>query len=148
MIEQTNIFLPLIMSIPLLGVLFALISKDNAEAKGNNILSLGMLVTLTNLLIIFFALRAVAGGEGDIQFVSNINWLSTPKIEFVFGADIFSLLLIAAVHCAVLLGLIGIRNNTYRQKTLIIFALFFLSMITNYLLSYDLFSFYIFFKIV
>ena len=146
MIEQTNIFLPLIMSIPLLGVLFALISKDNAEAKGNNILSLGMLVTLKNLLIIFFALRAVAGVEGDIQLVSNINWISTPKIEFVFGADIFSLLLIAAVHCAVLLGLIGIRNNTYRQKTLIIFALLFLSMITNYLLSYDLFSFYIFFE--
>lgn len=144
MIEQ-NLFLLLIMAVPLLGVLFALISKDNPNTKGNNILSLGILVTLTNLLIIFLALRSIRG-ENDIQFISNISWLSIPKIEFVFGADIFSLLLIAAVHCAVLLGLIGIRNNTYRQKTLIIFAMLFLSMMTNYLLSYDLFSFYIFFE--
>lgn len=144
MIEQ-NLFLLLIMAVPLLGVLFALISKDNPNTKGNNILSLGILVTLTNLLIIFLALRSIRG-ENDIQFISNISWLSIPKIEFVFGADIFSLLLIAAVHCAVLLGLIGIRNNTYRQKTLIIFAMLFLSTMTNYLLSYDLFSFYIFFE--
>ena len=146
MMEQTNVLLPLIMSIPLLGVLFALISKDNSSIKGNNILSLGILVTLTNLAVIFLALRSIAQGDDDIHFVSNVNWLSIPKIEFVFGADLFSLLLIAAVHCAILLGLIGIRNNTHRQKALIIFAMLFLSMITNYLLAYDLFSFYIFFE--
>lgn len=144
MTEQ-NIFLLLIMGVPLLGVLFALISKDSSAEKRNNILSLGFLVTLTNLFIIFLALRSLKG-EGDIQFISNINWLSIPKIEFVFGADIFSLLLIAAVHFAMLLGLVGIRNNTHRQKTLVIFAMLFLSMMTNYLLAYDLFSFYIFFE--
>ena len=45
-----------------------------------------------------------------------------------------------------LLGLFGVLNNTYRQKTLVILALLFLEMMIGYLLAGDLFSFYIFFE--
>lgn len=60
--------------------------------------------------------------------VESFAWTQNPKIELVFGIDVFSLMLIAAVHLAVLLGMVGIRHNTYRQKALIVFALMFLSM--------------------
>lgn len=146
MIEQTNIFLILMMVIPFLGTLFALISKENPSKKTNNVLSVGIFTTVINLVVIYMAFRGIENVDGDISFVTNISWLETPKIEFVFGADIFSLLLIAAVHCAILLGFVGVQSNTYRPKTLVVFSMLFLGTITNYLLSYDLFSFYIFFE--
>ncbi|MBO7556423.1 MAG: hypothetical protein J6T72_03415 [Alphaproteobacteria bacterium] len=146
MIGQTNIFLLLMMLIPFLGTLFALISKENPSKNTNNVLSVGIFTTVINLAVIYMAFRSIENVDGDISFVTNISWLETPKIEFVFGADVFSLLLIAAVHCAILLGFVGVRSNTYRPKTLVVFSMLFLGTITNYLLSYDLFSFYIFFE--
>ena len=148
MIENTGILLSIIMAIPMLGVMFASLAKDGQgqTIKGRNVLSVGIFTVLSNLVILWITARKINVNGTNLQLIEKFKWLETPNIELVFGIDFFSLLLIAAIHFAVLLGMIGVRNNPYRQKTLIILSLLFLSMITGYLLAADIFSFYIFFE--
>ncbi len=146
MIENPNILLTILMSVPLLGILFAAISKESPESAGSNVLSVGILTVVSNLIVLYITGQTTADSTPALQLFEKFEWLSTPKIEFLFTIDSFSLSLLAAVHLAILLGLIGVHNNTYRQKTQVIFALLFLEMMTGYLLAADLFSFYIFFE--
>lgn len=146
MIENNNILLTILMTVPLLGILFASISKENSINYGANVLSVGILTIVSNLIVLYIIGQTMHDNGSTIQITEKFEWLNTPKIEFLFTIDSFSLPLLAAVHLAILLGLIGVHNNTYRQKTLVIFALLFLEMMTGYLLAADLFSFYIFFE--
>jgi len=146
MIENAEILLSVLMGVPLLGIFFAAISKENSESAGRNVLSVGILTVVSNLVILALIGKNLINGSDSFQIMKKFEWLSTPKIEFLFAVDTFSLLLIAAVHIAVLLGLFGVLNNTYRQKTLVILALLFLEKMIGYLLAGDLFSFYIFFE--
>lgn len=148
MIENANVLLAVIMAVPLLGLFFAAVSKEGTDIslRGRNVLAVGIFTVLSNLVVLWITARKTDFSAEASRLVQKFEWLDVPKIELVFELDFFSLLLIAAVHCAVLLGLIGIRNNTYRQKTLVVFALMFLEMITGYFLASDIFSFYIFFE--
>jgi NADH:ubiquinone oxidoreductase subunit 4 (subunit M) len=141
MIENTGILLSIIMAIPMLGVMFSSLAKDGQgqTIKGRNVLSVGIFTVLSNLVILWITARKINVNGTNLQLIEKFKWLETPNIELVFGIDFFSLLLIAAIHFAVLLGMIGVRNNPYRQKTLIILSLLFLSMITGYLLAADIF---------
>jgi len=134
-----------ILIVPLLGVLFASLSRDVA-GDGNNVLGVGMFTILSNLVLLGRAAQYINIENTEWQLVEKYSWLENPQINLVFGIDIFSLLLIAAVHFAVLLGMIGVRRNVYRQKALIVFSLLFLTMISGYFMAADLFSFYIFFE--
>ena len=60
--------------------------------------------------------------------------------------DVFSLLLILAVHAAVLIGMFGARHNKEDGKSLMVFSLMFVGMITGFFAAADIFSFYIFFE--
>lgn len=147
MIENTGILLTVILAVPLLGLLFAAVSKENASGvRGRNVLAVGIFTVISNLVVLWITARKTDFSDKASRLVQKFEWLEVPKIELVLELDFFSLLLIAALHFAVLLGLIGIRNNTYRQKTLVVFSLMFLEMATGYFLASDLFSFYIFFE--
>lgn len=135
-----------IMVVPLLGVLFASLSKETANDSNRNVLSVGLFTVVSNLILLWRVSQYIDINNTDWQLVEKFNWLENPRIELVFGIDIFSLLLIASVHFAVLLGMIGICRNVYRQKALIIFSLLFLTMVSGYFMAADLFSFYIFFE--
>ena len=146
MIDNPNMLLTILMSVPLLGILFSSISKESPESNGANVLSVGILTVISNLIVLYIVGQTINLSDSATPLLERFEWLNTPKIEFLFTIDQFSLSLLAAVHFAILLGLIGVRNNTYRQKTQVIFALLFLEMMTGYLLAADLFSFYIFFE--
>lgn len=146
MIENAEFLLIVLMGIPLLGIFFAAISKESPESAGRNVLSVGILTVVSNLVILVLIGNNLIHGSDSLRIMQKFEWLSTPKIEFLFAVDTFSLPLIAAVHIAILLGFFGVFNNSYRQKTLVILALVFLEMMIGYLLAGDLFSFYIFFE--
>ena len=135
-----------IVAVPLLGMLFAALSREGGRGRVSNVLSVGIFTVLSNLVVLWRTALQMDVGKDGWKTVESFAWTQNPKIELVFGIDVFSLMLIAAVHLAVLLGMVGIRHNTYRQKALIVFALMFLSMISGYFLASDLFSFYIFFE--
>lgn len=144
--ENINNLLTVIIVIPLLGMLFAAMAKEEVKGSNRNVISVGIFTLISNLVVLWRIAQHIDVNSTQWQLIEKFSWLENPKIELVFGIDIFSLLLIAAVHIAVLLGMVGVRQNLYRQKTLIVFSLLFTSMITGYLVSADLFSFYIFFE--
>ena len=144
--ESLSSLINAVIIVPLLGVLFASLSKEDKQATLSNVFCVGVFTIFSNLVILWRAALLIDVEKGGWQIVEKFSWLDNPKIELILGIDVFSLMLIAAVHIAVLLGIFAIRHNAYRQKTLIVFALMFLSMISGYFLSYDLFSFHIFFE--
>ncbi len=144
--ENLKNLVNIIIIIPLLGVFFTSLSREDNKSRLSNAFCVGVFTILSNLIVLWRAALQINIGKDSWQVVEKFNWMENPKIELVFGIDVFSLMLIAAVHIAVLLGMIGIRRNTYRQKALIVFALMFLSLISGYFLASDFFSFYIFFE--
>ncbi len=135
--------LSLIIAIPFFGMLFVLTSKDE---KGRNAFNVCVFSLLANVVMIFRIFMLINEESRSLQLIERFDWLSTPKISIVLGVDTFSLILILAVHLAILIGLVGVRNNCFKQKTLMVFTLLFLSMITGFFVAADIFSFYIFFE--
>ncbi len=144
--ETLNSLVKAIVFVPLLGMFFASLARENGRECCGNALNVGLLTVVANLFILWRAALKINVAEDGWQVVEKFSWMKSPEIELVFGIDIFSLMLIAAVHLAVLLGMVGVRGNTYRQKALVVFSLMFLSMISGYFLASDFFSFYIFFE--
>lgn len=144
--ENLSSLVNAVIMVPLLGMVFASLSRESGRGRISNVLSVGIFTVLSNLVILWRTALQIDVSKDGWKVVESFAWTANPKIELVFGIDVFSLMLIAAVHFAVLLGMIGIRHNTYRQKALIVFALMFLSMISGYFLASDVFSFYIFFE--
>lgn len=140
--------LSLIIAIPFFGLLFALTAKDdnNDGAAGRNAFNVCVFSILANIILIWRIFMIIDEKKQTVQLFEHFSWLSSPKIDITFGVDIFALILILAVHLAVLIGVAGVRSNTYKQKTLMIFTLLFLSMITGFFVAADIFSFYIFFE--
>ena len=144
--EDLKTLINTVMIVPLLGMLFASLSRDDNKRRLSNVFCVGVFTVISNLVILWRVAQQINVEKNAWQIVEKFNWMQNPKIELVFGVDVFSLMLIGAVHIAVLLGMLGIRHNTYRQKALIVFALMFLSLISGYFLASDFFSFYIFFE--
>ena len=140
--------LSLIIAIPFFGLLFALTAKDeeNDEIGGRNAFYVCVFSIMANILLIWRIFMVIDEKKQTVQLFEHFSWLQSPKIDITFGVDTFALILILAVHIAVLIGVIGVRSNIYKQKSLMIFTLLFLSMITGFFVSADIFSFYIFFE--
>ncbi len=139
--------LSLIVVFPLLGMLFVLGSKDTEDTMpGRNALNVCLFTIVSNIILIWRIFMILNEKSPALQLIEKFDWLNIPNIDIVLGVDVFSLLLILAVHIAVLIGVLGVRANTERQKTLMVFTLMFLSMITGLFVAADIFSFYIFFE--
>ena len=121
-------FLSTIIAIPFIGLLFALAAKDDEKTHGRNVFNVSVFAIMTNLLVIWRMFALLDVSAPGLQMVERYEWLENPKISIVLGMDVFSLLLISAVHAAVLIGMFGV------------------SMITGFFAAADIFSFYIFFE--
>lgn len=141
-------YLLLITLLPLVGMVFALTAKESEKNGNRNVFSVTILTIVTSLLLIFRAFTLIKPGYGKIQMMETYDWLETPHIKLVFGADSFALLLLMGVYLAVLIGLWGGRNREETQKPQMIFTLLFLSSFSGFLVSADVFSFLIFFLIM
>lgn len=138
--------LSLIVALPLFGMLFVLTAKDDGEQRGRNAFNVCVFTLIANITLIWRVFMLLNENSRKLQLQEHFNWLSTPDINIVFGVDTFSLLLILAVHLAILIGLAGVHANICRQKSLMVFTLLFLSMTTGLFVAADIFSFYIFFE--
>ena len=139
-------FLSTIIAIPFIGLLFALAAKDDEKTHGRNVFNVSVFAIMTNLLVIWRMFALLDVSAPGLQMVERYEWLENPKISIVLGMDVFSLLLISAVHAAVLIGMFGARHNKEDGKALMVFSLMFVSMITGFFAAADIFSFYIFFE--
>lgn len=137
--------LSLIVAIPFFGLLFVLTAKDD-QSHSRNAFNVCVFTILANIIMIWRIFMLLEEEKHHLQLLEHFNWLTTPNINIVFGVDTFSLLLILALHLAVLIGLAGVRQNTHQQKSLMVFTLLFLSMTTGFFVAADIFSFYIFFE--
>ncbi|MBE6445778.1 MAG: hypothetical protein E7019_07020 [Alphaproteobacteria bacterium] len=138
--------LSLIVALPFLGMLFVFTTKSQKETQGHNAFHVCVFTIFANIVLIWRVFMLINEKSRDLQLQEKFNWLSTPDINIVFAVDTFSLLLILSMHIAVLIGLIGVRSNIYKQKSLMVFTLLFLSMATGFFVAADIFSFYMFFE--
>ncbi len=138
--------LSLIVALPFFGLLFVLTVKDDPKTESRNAFNVCIFTILANMLMIWRVFMVLDEQSSHLQLQEHFDWLSTPDINIMIGVDVFSLLLILALHLAVLIGLAGVRGNTYKQKSLMVFTLLFLSMATGFFVAADIFSFYLFFE--
>ncbi len=138
--------LSLIVVLPFLGMLFVFTSRKDDGGKNRNAFNVCMFTILANIILIWRIFMLFNEKSRHLQLAEKFNWLSSPDINIVFAVDTLSLLLILAIHLAVLIGLAGVYNNIQKQKSLMVFTLLFVSMSTGFFISADIFSFYIFFE--
>ena len=139
-------FVSTIIAVPFIGLLFALAAKDDEKTRDRNVFNVSIFALITNLFVIWRMFALLDVSKPGLQMVERYEWLENPKISIVLGMDVFSLLLILAVHAAVLIGMFGARHNKEDGKSLMVFSLMFVGMITGFFAAADIFSFYIFFE--
>lgn len=144
--ENALTILSAVIAVPFIGFLFVLTAKDDEQTRGRNALSVALLAMIANVLLIWRIMVLVDLDKSGLQLVETYRWLENPRIDIVFGVDLFSLLLILALHLAVIIGIIGTGLRGGQTKSMMVWALLFVSMITGLLVSADIFSFYIFFE--
>ena len=135
-----------IIILPFIGMIFALMAKDDEETSNHNVYNVGIFTVIVNLVLIWRVFWIINTSAPGLQLTETFSWLETPKIEIIFGIDVFSLLMIAAVHLAFLIAMTGVRNSPEQPKSMMVFALMFLGSITGLFIAADIFSFYIFFE--
>ncbi len=143
---NTFSILSLIIVIPFLGMLFTLFAKEAEDGSTRNACSVAVFAVIANIIMILRIFMLIEVYQPGIQLVETYNWMKNPDINIVFGVDVLSLMLLLAIHIAFIIGFIGVRNNMEHQKSLMVWSLLFLSMITGFFVSADIFSFYIFFE--
>ena len=143
---NTFSLLSLIIAIPFLGMLFALAAKEADDGSTRNVYNVSLFAVIANIVMIWRIFMLIDVYKPGFQLTETFNWLEMPDINIMFGVDVFSLLMILSVHIAFIIGFIGVRNNIRQQKSLMVFSLLFLSMITGFFVAADIFSFYIFFE--
>ena len=144
MIENFS-FLSAIIILPFMGMLFTLFSREDADNDSNNAFHVAFFAICANLVLVLRVLSNMNLQKTGLQLVERFNWLETPDIDIILGADIFSIVTIMSVHFAFLIGLFGVQKHKH-MKSMMIFSLLFLGTLTGFFLSADIFSFYIFFE--
>ena len=85
---------------------------------------------------------------GELQAIISFVWPILPRVNIVMGVDIVSLVLMLAIHLAILVGVFGIKREIKSQKSVLFFAMCFLSSCNAYFAAVDIFSFYTFFVLM
>ena len=140
----SNLLLVIIF-LPLLGDLFIVSANDRFS---HNSVNVAIFTVLSNIFLILKLFADIDTSQELLQAQSSFVWPILPRINIMFGVDVTSLLLILAVHLAILVGVLGIRKQNKTQKSVLFFAMFFLSSCSAYFSAVDIFSFYTFFLIM
>ncbi len=133
-----------LIAVPFLGFLFALMSRENPRGGTHKALTVAAFAVLANIALMWWIFTRFNTAKTGLQFVSRYNWIDIPNIELAFGIDIFSLIIILAIHLMLIICVPFVRN-TPQPKVLGCMSLLLLSMFTGFLVSADIFSFYAFY---
>lgn len=142
-----NNLLMVIIFLPLLGSLFILGSKDESNLFSKNSANVALLTVLSNVFLILKLFSQIDTGIGHLQALNHFTWSIVPKIEVVFGVDVLALMIILVVHLVLAVGIFGLRHQRESQKSILFFAMLFLTAMNGYFAAVDLFSFYTFFAL-
>ena len=134
-----------IIFLPFLGGLFVVSSHDG-ERK--NSVDVAILTIISNIFLILKLFSDIDMHSENLQAISSFIWPILPRVNVVFGIDMTSLLLMLAVHLAILVGVFAIRYEIKSQKSVLFFTMCFLSSCNAYFAAVDIFSFYTFFVLM
>ena len=140
------LMLNLLIIIPFLGMIFVLTAKSDRQDCRQNCSNTAIFAIATNIAVIWQIFMSLKKNIAGMQLTEKFHWLKFPDITLVFAVDNVALLMILALHIAVLGALVFIRNEEVPQKALSAFALLFLSTAAGFFISCDIFSFFIFFE--
>ncbi len=144
--ESSLTILSSLIAVPFIGFLFALTAKDDDGTRGRNVFSVTILSLIANLFLLWRIAVNLEVDKSGLQLVEKFHWLQNPHIDLVFGIDMFSVLVIAAVHIAVIIGLAGAKQQGHYRKTMFVMTLLFLGMFNGLFVAADIYSFYLFFE--
>ncbi|MEN8162832.1 MAG: NADH-quinone oxidoreductase subunit M, partial [Acidobacteriota bacterium] len=144
---QYAYLLNLICYVPLVGALFMIffINKENVRA---------IKITATAVAAVDFVLSLplwflYQTGGAEFQFVTQFDWIPSVGVQYLFGVDGFSVLLILLTT---LLGLIAIYSSytaiTHREKEYYVFLLLLQVGMIGVFCSLDFILFYVFWEVM
>lgn len=142
---MAQVLLLVIIFLPLLGSLF--IAGAHSENR-KNFVNVAIFTILSNIFLILKLFSDIDVHTNKIQALSSYIWPILPRVNIVFGIDVLSLLLILAIHLALLIGVFAIKHEKTSQKPLLFFAMCFLCSCNAYFSAIDVFSFYTFFVLM
>lgn len=134
----------LLLLLPLLGCLFIMFSRRNA----NNAYHISFLTLGSGLILILRLFSELTLTQKGLQFVHNYEWMTNANITFSFGIDAFSLLLLTGIYLSLLIALIGLSPAARENKSLLAWNMYFLWNLTGFLFAHDMLSFFAFFAAV
>ena len=131
----------LLLVLPLLGSLFVLTSKKN----DNNAFHVTLFMLISEIAVVLRLLSMVAKPLGDQVLQYKYAWLASAQIEFVFGCDVFSLLMLLGVYLSCLIGVVGLQPAQRKNKSMFFLMICFIWTITGFFTARDIVSLYAFF---
>jgi len=143
--ETSLTLLSSLIAVPFIGFLFALTAKDDETTRGRNAFNVTILALAANLFLLWRIAVNLEVDKPELQLLEKFHWLQNPHIDLVFGIDMFSVLVIAAVHIAVIIGLAGAKQQGHYRKSMFVMTLLFLGMFNGLFVAADIYSFYLFF---
>jgi NADH-quinone oxidoreductase subunit M len=138
--------LSLIAYIPLIGcVILLFLNKDDHK----KIMYTAFGVAIVDILVSFLLLLGFDSSRADMQFVEKASWIPTLGVEYHFGIDGISLLLIlmTTILCAIAIAS-SFTAIHERVKEYYVSLLFLQAGMLGVFMSLDLFLFYIFWEIM
>lgn len=138
--------LSLVAYIPLIGCLILLFLNKDDHKK---IMYTAFGVTIVDMLVSFLLLFGFDSSRADMQFVEKGSWIPTLGVEYHFGIDGISLLLIllSTILCAI--AVVSSFTAVHeRVKEYYVSLLFLQTGMLGVFMSLDLFLFYIFWEIM
>lgn len=144
MTDMAQHILLILTVVPLMGFLFSLMAQNYAAGSRYNALLTAEFALLTNVGLLVCALMHLDLSQGGLQMLSVYQWLEEPAVRLILGVDMFSLLIALSIHVMLMISLPFALRSKY-SKTLVSLSMLMLSMLTGFLLSADIFTFYIFF---
>ena len=144
---MTYPWLLLLICLPLIGAVFAMLSKnERAEEKAENVRAVGVLTIASCLLLIWHIFSLMDLSSSALQLSETYVWIENPELKLWFGVDVFSMMLILGVNLAFLVAFWSADKTQKDMKYLMIFSLCTLGMLNGFFVSADMFSFCIFFQ--
>jgi len=140
--------LSMLVCIPFLGMLFVLTAKQNNEKEQNNYVNVAIFTVVANIVLLWRIFMLIDEKSAKLQLFEKFAWLNAPEINLMFAVDNTSLMIILALHLAVLTGIVFVRPLVEKTKALMVFTLMFLGFSTGLFVAADIFSFFIFFEAI
>jgi NADH-quinone oxidoreductase subunit M len=138
--------LSLIAYIPLIGCfILAFMKKDDHKA----IMQTALGISLVTMVVSFLLIPGFDKSKADMQFVEQATWIPSLGVEYIFGIDGISLLLIVMTTILTAISIVSsFTSITERVKEYYIAILFLETGMLGVFMSLDFFLFYIFWEIM